>query len=216
MEACDYLPYIRACAAKARAPRAVAGLKRRLDAFVNADVGNQKVAGDSRVKRVMETLDMFEGYIRSPSQREFHTNFLHACLPHIYGTVDFENNRERILREHSLEDMDYEILVCTPRRWGKTVSVSMWCAALLYHVPDMWISVFSTGQRASTSLLDLTSKLFLQLPNAKDRILKKNQEQFFIKGDSPSDMRRLFSFPSSVAGLKGQGELLSLGSFSPY
>jgi hypothetical protein len=27
----------------------------------------------------------------------------------------------------------------------------------------------------------------------------------FIKGDSPSDLRRLFSFPSSVAGLKGVG-----------
>jgi hypothetical protein len=70
--------------------------------------------------------------------------------------------------------------------------------------------VFSTGQRASTSLLDLTSKLFLQLPNAKERIMKKNQEQFFIRGDSPSDTRRLFSFPSSVAGLKGQGAFSKL------
>jgi hypothetical protein len=58
---------------------------------------------------------------------------VHACLPHIYGSIDFENNRERILKQHALEDMDYEILVCTPRRWGKTVSVSMWCASLLYH-----------------------------------------------------------------------------------
>ncbi len=67
--------------------------------------------------------------------------------------------------------------------------------------------MFSTGQRASTSLLDLTSKLFLQLHNAKERIMKKNQEQFFIRGETPSDVRRLFSFPSSVAGLKGQGKL---------
>jgi hypothetical protein len=157
--ACDYLPYISACRARAEAPRGTVTLKRRLDAFVDADVGREKVPGDMRVKKVMQTLDMFEGYIRSPSQKDFHLQFLYACLPHIYGTVDFENHRERILKEHNLEDLDYEILVCTPRRWGKTVSVSMWCAALLYHgkliallcsakasskltpqtVPDMWI-----------------------------------------------------------------------------
>lgn len=35
--------------------------------------------------------------------------------------------------------------------------------------------------------------------------MKKNQEQFFIKGADASDIRRFHSFPSSVAGLKGQG-----------
>ena len=35
--------------------------------------------------------------------------------------------------------------------------------------------------------------------------MKKNQEQFFIRGADGSDIRRFHSFPSSVAGLKGQG-----------
>ena len=80
----------------------------------------------------------------------------------------------------------------------------MFCAVMLYFTPDSWISCFSTGQRASTSLLDLTAKFLLALPGAKDRIVKRNQENLFVSG-SNGDVRRLYSFPSSVAGLKGQG-----------
>jgi hypothetical protein len=168
-----------------------------------------------------------------------------------------------------------------------------------------WIACFSTGQRASTSLLDLTAKFVCMQRDGAERILKKNQardtcrpslqishaptvsdlqktlsalagrcpapracgglkkkmrafgpqssceqvqhvarrscgpqarisqsapqargcgasadsarllkktcpplreqEQLFIKGNGPADLRRLFSYPSSVAGLKGVG-----------
>jgi hypothetical protein len=99
----------------------------------------------------------------------------------------------------------YEVLVCTPRRFGKTTSVAMFCAALLYCVPDMWISCFSTGQRASSSLLDLVAKFVCTREDGEGRILKKNQEQLFLKGSDPADVRRMFSYPSSVGGLKGVG-----------
>ena len=48
---------------------------------------------------------------------------------------------------------------------GKTTAVSMYAAVLLAIVPDMWISVFSTGQRASSSLLEQTAKFFRMLKN---------------------------------------------------
>jgi hypothetical protein len=150
-------------------------------------------------------LNKFEGFVRSESQVEFHKAFIDANLPHIYGVSDFERYRERILRERGVASMQYEILVCTPRRWGKTTSVAMFIAAALYCVPNTWISCFSTGQRASSLLLDQAAKFFNMLPNAKERIIKKNTEQFFVKGDSASDIRQFFSFPSSVAGLKGVG-----------
>lgn len=95
--------------------------------------------------------------------------------------------------------------MCTPRRFGKTTSVAMFCAALLYCVPDMWISCFSTGQRASSSLLDLVAKFVCTREDGEGRILKKNQEQLFLKGSNAADVRRMFSYPSSVGGLKGVG-----------
>jgi hypothetical protein len=77
-----------------------------------------------------------------------------------------------------------QVLICCPRRFGKTTAVSMFVAALLYCVPDTWISCFSTGQRASTTLLDQAARFFNTLPGAKDKVLKKNQEQFFTRAYS--------------------------------
>ena len=151
------------------------------------------------------TLDGFPGMARLGAQKRFHRAFTAACLPIIYGHQDFEKHRDRILATAGLERVETEVLICTPRRWGKTTSVAMFCAALLCSVEDMWISCFSTGQRASTSLLDLVAKLVRSLPGGASRILKKNQEQLFLRGSSAADTRRMFSYPSSVSGLKGVG-----------
>ena len=69
----------------------------------------------------------------------------------------------------------------------------------------MWISCFSTGQRASSSLLDTVAKFICTMPDGDSRIAKKNQEQLFLRGNGPADVRRMFSYPSSVSGLKGVG-----------
>lgn len=193
-----------ATAREAQAQRDKAGFKRKYDSLL-ATTARDGVPGDKYLRDLELCLTQFEGFTRSPSQIDFHKAFIDANLPHIYGVSDFERYRERILRERGIASMQYEILICTPRRWGKTTSVAMFIAASLYCVPNTWISCFSTGQRASSLLLDQAAKFFNMLPNAKERIIKKNTEQFFVKGLNASDMRQFFSFPSSVAGLKGVG-----------
>jgi hypothetical protein len=76
------------------------------------------------------------------------------------------------------------------------------------------IACFSTGQRASSSLLDLTAKFVCTRPDGKERIMKKNQEQLFLRGNDPADTRRMFSYPSSVGGLKGVGGKVGHASLS--
>jgi hypothetical protein len=206
----DYAPYIQAAADRAGESAAsrrasAARCKRKADAAAEEARIDDRVPGDAHVAAIRRMLDNFPGYSRSLAQQRFHKCFLGATLAHIYGPADFEKYRERILGDHDLTEVTYEVLVCTPRRFGKTTAVSMFCAALLMCVPDMWIACFSTGQRASSSLLDLTAKLLCTQTGGAERILKKNQEQLFLKGDSPADVRRLFSYPSSVAGLKGVG-----------
>lgn len=178
--------------------------KRKIDSILSS-TARTGIHGDTYLHQINQILDNFEGYIRSESQKEFHKSFIDAVLPHIYGPEDFGKYRERILKERNVDNHQSEILVCCPRRFGKTTSVSMFIAALLYVVPDTWISCFSTGQRASTTLLDQAAKFLLTLPGSKDRILKKNSEQLFVAGTGGDDIRRFHSFPSSVAGLKGQG-----------
>lgn len=184
----------------------------RLKSFTNKSAGSVGAPpGDVRVRTIRRVLDTYDGFARSDAQKSFHDAFTKAIMPHIYGAGDFERFREKILSDNGMVRVNYEILVCTPRRFGKTTAVSMWCAALLACVPDMWISVFSTGQRASSSLLDQTAKFFRMLEvtaecrGGDENILKKNQEELFTRGAKPSDVRRMFSYPSTVSGLKGVG-----------
>ena len=192
------------------AARAWSLAKRKSD--VSTDRGEHAAPiGDRRVDALRKCLDAIDGYPRSDTQKRFHEAFINACLPHIYGSADFERYRDRILQRFGMDTVQFECLICTPRRFGKTTAVSMFCAALLATCPDMWISVFSTGQRASSSLLEQTAKFFRMLKNeglvlgTNDNILKKNQEELFTRGSTPSDMRRMYSYPSTVAGLKGVG-----------
>lgn len=94
--------------------------------------------------------------------------------------------------------------LCEARTWISQVTqrAAMPDKFVMYCVPDTWISCFSPGQRASTTLLDQAARFFNTLPKAKEKILKKNQEQFFTRGGDGSDVRRFHSFPSNVAGLK--------------
>lgn len=115
-------------------------------------------AGDARIRIIRRLLDSYEGFPRSEAQKRFHDAFIKACLPHIYTAQDFEKFREKILAENGMEKVDYEILVCTPRRFGKTTAVAMYCAALLACVPDMWIRCVTVLRVAPLSRLTVPSR----------------------------------------------------------
>jgi len=136
----------------------------------------KRTSADGIADFLLETLDNL-GVVRTPGQKLFHREFFCACLPHIYGSEEFERDRERILRRFGFERIRYEVLVVCPRRWGKTYGVSMFMAALLWCVPDMWISIFSTGQRASTSMLELIYKWIANLSDA-DYTLVPRKERY--------------------------------------
>lgn len=203
----DYTSFFRlvheTIAHESKAMQAKKTLKRKHEAILTGatDTTAEKdvLRGDKEIRLLTKTLDEM-GYERTLTQKQFHKNFISASLHSIYGE-DFYRFQTRILAEHDLEEARNEVLVCTPRRFGKTTSVSLFIAAMLWSVSEAWISVFSTGQRASSMLLDLTFKMIMKLPNAKSRIFKKNQEELFIRDPDPTKPhRRLFSYPSSVGG----------------
>lgn len=47
----------------------------------------------------------------------------------IYGS-DWEYNADRVMRELGIDRIRYEVMIQTPRRFGKTVSVSMYVLAV--------------------------------------------------------------------------------------
>ena len=186
--------------------------KRKFDVMVEQS-SRDALRGDRYLRDLRSTLDAF-GYTRTRAQVRFHEEFIKASLPHIFPAQEFENKKEDILAQNGMDALHQECLICTPRRFGKTTACAMFCAAMALCTPDAWISIFSTGQRASTMLLELTAKLIMNTPDGKARILKKNNEQLYIKGETPSDVRRIYSYPSSVQvsmhahirGGEGEGE----------
>jgi hypothetical protein len=106
--------------------------------------------GDRRFLKVMETLDMLHQE-RTELQKMWHYHMLCACLPHIYRK-DWPGACRRVLKSLGVKEMKAEVMIMTPRRFGKTTAVAMLVAALLLSVPGIKISVISTGQRASGKL----------------------------------------------------------------
>ena len=83
--------------------------------------------GDGKLKlftRFLEAID--KRYMKSSmGQREFHQAFTVACLPHIIGEEEFERHRAYYLDKFDLDEFKSEVLVTTPRRFGKTTAVSL-------------------------------------------------------------------------------------------
>lgn len=175
----------------------------RLDAFLDASK-SEALRGDGVLARLYLALDSC-GLERTSTQRFFHKTFVLSVLPWIYGKKDFSRFRDRVLLQNGIESSEkYNqfTLISTPRRWGKTTSVAIFCAAMLYAVPDAWISVYSTGRRASKSLSDMVYKFLKRLEeNAemqKSNVMIKNTEELFYQGTVASDVRRMYSYPATV------------------
>jgi len=88
-------------------------------------------------------------------------------------------------------------------RFGKTISVSMFAAALLYSAANVELSIYSTCKRISQKLLRNVMK-FLSLiheglgtPEFKE--VRCNMEELVLQGpDGTSDIRIVNSYPSKV------------------
>ena len=153
-------------------------IRSRLEVSTDALRDMRSSMGELRYRRIQAMLNNF-GVTRSNDQKRFHAAFLQACLPKIFGR-EWDYNSLRIMQRLGLKRIRPEVLCMTPRRWGKTWSVAMFVAAMLLCVPGIKISIFSTGKRASCSLMDTISTFIQNIPGGRSRIVKQNQEELFI------------------------------------
>lgn len=96
------------------------------------------------------------GWNRSYHQRIFHEDFLKACTRIFWKTYDpgqFARDHHKILVKNGWDHLSQEILISTPRRFGKIISVSMFAAAIIVNCPRVEVSVYSTCKRISQKLL---------------------------------------------------------------
>lgn len=174
-----------------------------------------QTSGDKRLATLRWTLNNL-GLTRSSDQVIFHDQFTQACLPLLFGD-EWNNHSVRIMQQENLTEISPEVLIMTPRRWGKSVSVSMFVLAMLLSCPGIRIAVFSTGRRASNNLMEMVMKYLKNVPDGESRIVKTNSEQLFIasvpmpQGLGPAsqaakvlqtdpDTSVLLSFPCAIDG----------------
>ena len=115
----------------------------------------------------------------------------------------FARDHQRILELNGWDTLDQEILISTPRRFGKTISVSMFAAAMIFSVPNLECSIYSTCKRISHKLLRNIQKfldlIYVELAVPRYRVIRCNMEEIVLKGPhSDTDVRIVNSYPSKV------------------
>ncbi len=159
------------------------------------------------------------GWNRSYHQRLFHDDFLKACTRSFWKLEppgQFARDHQKVLRVNSWDHIAQEILISTPRRFGKTISVSMFCAAMLLACPGVEISIYSTCKRISQKILRNVQKFALMIADADYATLnfgvkRENMEEINLQGPlGNTDVRIINSYPSKVRTGPGEKSLCAL------
>tara|TARA_B100000963_G_scaffold15013_1_gene11504 strand:- start:1307 stop:1684 length:378 start_codon:yes stop_codon:yes gene_type:complete len=85
-------------------------------------------------------------------------------------------DRPAIMAAHGWETSNSEVLISTPRRFGKTFSIAIFCACLAL-AQGLEIVVFSPARRASRKLLERIVE-FINLAGGHDKICEYNQARW--------------------------------------
>jgi hypothetical protein len=182
------------------------GLQSRMK---NKTAASIQETGFTRMQRCRDALAKLDskGWKRSFHQRLFHDDFLKACT-RIFWKLEpagtFARQHLEILQRNNWTHISQEVLVSTPRRFGKTISVSMFAAAMLYSAPNVEISIYSTCKRISQKLLRNVQKFFSvicddDVANSGFSVTRSNMEEMVLKGPvNNHDVRVVNSYPSKV------------------
>lgn len=160
--------------------------------------------GESRLAQLRDILENSFTWTRSNTQRRFHDAFLNSCVRFLYSQDATPPDFREIMDANSWVDIRQQCLCMTPRRFGKTVAVGMFVAAMALVVPRCEQAIFSTGRRASGKLLELVTQLIAQVPGGAERVIKSNQETVWVAHPC-GGTAKINSYPSCAKTLRGVG-----------
>jgi len=134
-----------------------------------------------------------EAYIRAVSRVFFKAD----------GDGAFMRGHQRLLQANGWSHIQSEVLISTPRRFGKTISVSLFAAAMIFACTSCEISIYSTCKRISQKLLRNVLRflniIFDALKMPKYKTVRENSEEIIMNGpDGVQDIRVVNSYPSRV------------------
>ena len=185
------------------------GLQSRLES-TRVTQQREVMSGFTRMQACRDAHGLLDenGWRRSYHQRLFHDDFIRACTRIFWkreAPGKFAREQCEILRRNNWSHIQQEVLISTPRRFGKTISVSMFAAAMLYSAPGVEISIYATCKRISQKLLRNVVKFFELICKCDAKGggfvgVRSNMEELVVRNvQDPSDVRIINSYPSKVS-----------------
>ena len=153
--------------------------------------------GDTHMRTLNQLLKEVDkrGFERSAQQLEFHEAFTMATARVLYKS-DWALRRPDICKKHNWPtDFGGEVMISTPRRFGKTFAVAIYVACLSLSM-GLETVIFSPARRASRKILERVVE-FIRLVDCSNRIIEYNQEACRIKSFNGKNSL-IRSFPSKV------------------
>lgn len=199
-----------------------------LNSFYNENVSvksDNTIDGFSRLNNLRQALRVLDssGWERSFHQKIFHENFLNAIVKILFKKDppgSFERAYPRLLELNNWQNINQEILISTPRRFGKTISVCLFVAALLYAAPSIEISIYSTCKRISCKLLKNCTKFLSMISTGMKQpempYIKQSVDEVELQGpEGRYDTRKLNSYPSKVTLSEPNNPILTCARSRP-
>jgi uncharacterized membrane protein YccC len=139
--------------------RMVGSLQRHLNNTVNF----RKEDGFDRIEKCRMALRVLDenGWRRSHHQRVFHENYIRATSRVFFkadGEGAFMRAHQKLLQMNNWANIQSEVLISTPRRFGKTISVSLFAAAMIFSCAKVEISIYSTCKVTNPNLITLITQ----------------------------------------------------------
>ena len=162
-------------------------------------VRSSALSGDAQLARLYQQLQRIDRleYPRSHHQKQFHECFIKASLRSMYGD-EYAVREPELLRRFGCRRFRTEVMIVTPRRFGKTYSVAQFCAAYATGVLGREVAIFSTGKRASKKMLDLVLRFLEPLMRSTQKIVAKNAEEIILFDSEVQKRNKICSYPSRV------------------
>jgi hypothetical protein len=139
------------------------------------------------------------GHERSAQQVQLQEAFVKASLRFIYQG-EFDKSIERVMRENDWPQIWQEVLIGTPRRFGKTYSTSEYACVFMLAVRGARVCIYSTGKDTAVAVLDHIRMFFRALPCHNDfDIVVDNEKTLRISPKTnPNDTRIVKSYTSNA------------------
>lgn len=136
-------------------------------------------SGAAQLAELFRLLDNFPGFQRSKVQKQLHLGMCGSILQRVFCN-ESDSEMKMAQLHYKIQSSKQQFMAITPRRFGKTTAVAMFCAAFALAVPGSVTAIFSTGRRASNLLLQQIKSMLISVPGAEAKIVSSNVETIHL------------------------------------